>query len=370
MKIIFVASLGESFLNFRRELISDFVHKGFEVICISPNCQQEVVDGIESIGARFIGIDFARGGLNPFPDAIYFIKLYKTFFHEKPDYVFAYTIKPIIWSGIAAALSRVKNFTALVTGLGYSFQSGGIKRNMLKFLVKNLYKLALSSANKVIFQNNDNKNYFISQNIVDSHKAFVVNGSGVDLSHFDKYNLPNGFHFLMVARLLFEKGVREYVEASTKVKALYPQASFSILGGLDPSPDGLSLDTFNRLNSEMSVTYLGTTNDVRSYIRECSIFVLPSYHEGLPRSTLEALAVGRPILTTDVPGCRETVVEGNNGWLVEKANAAQLADKMIWFIENKEKLQAMCDNSRRLAVDKFDVIKVNRDIFSIMDIER
>ena len=175
---------------------------------------------------------------------------------------------------------------------------------------------------------------------------------------------------MLIARLLGDKGIREYIKAANIVKQKYPDAIFQLVGPEDPSPDGISLQELAQLNNQKAVEYLGATNDVRPYIEGCSIFVLPSYHEGLPRTVLEAMATGRPVLTTDVPGCRETVVNGKNGWLVEKANVEQLAEKMIWFIENPNEWRRMAEDSRVMVEDKFDVHKVNKELISIMELDK
>jgi glycosyltransferase involved in cell wall biosynthesis len=160
------------------------------------------------------------------------------------------------------------------------------------------------------------------------------------------------------------------VEAANIIKQQYPQAVFQLVGPEDPSPDGISLEELTKLNHNNSVDYLGATSDVRSFIEDCSIFVLPSYHEGLPRTVLEAMSMGRPILTTNVPGCRETVINGENGWLVEKANVEELAEKMLWFIEEQQEWQRMAQASRAMVEDKFDVHIVNTELINIMGLSK
>jgi glycosyltransferase involved in cell wall biosynthesis len=229
-----------------------------------------------------------------------------------------------------------------------------------------LYKAALKRADKVIFQNPDNKQVFIDLGIVPKEKAIVVNGSGVDVSYFDIKPLPDSPRFLLIARLLGDKGIREYIQAAKLVKKTYRNAVFQLVGPEDPSPNGISIEELESLNDTNAVEYLGSTDDVRPFIENCSVFVLPSYHEGLPRTVLEAMATGRPTLTTDVPGCRETVINGENGWLVEKGNVEQLANKMIWFIENQKEWQRMANASRAMAESKFDVHAVNAELLKIM----
>jgi glycosyltransferase involved in cell wall biosynthesis len=237
---------------------------------------------------------------------------------------------------------------------------------LLLKLVVVLYKVILKNAHKVIFQNPDNRQVFIDLGIVPKEKTVVINGSGVDVTYFDIKPLPDSPRFLLIARLLGDKGIREYVKAAKLVKQKYKSAVFQLVGPGDPSPDGISIEELERLNESNAVEYLGATKDVRPFIENCSVFVLPSYHEGLPRTVLEAMATGRPILTTDVPGCRETVINGENGWLVEKGNVEQLAEKITWFIENQREWQRMANASRVMAEGKFDVHAVNAELIKTM----
>ena len=193
-----------------------------------------------------------------------------------------------------------------------------------------------------------------------------MNGSGVDLSSFTKNPLSQDNSFLLIARLLGDKGIREYALAAKIIKKKYPSAVFNLVGPEDPSPDGIPLKEVLAWHDSGIINYHGGANDVRPYIEKANIFVLPSYHEGMPRTVLEAMAMGRPILTTNVPGCKETVINGKNGWLVEKANADALAQRMIWCIENQGEWQRMGDKSHEMAVEKFDVHKVNQELLKIM----
>lgn len=327
------------------------------------------INALKALGANYTDYPVSRSGLNPREDFKTYKALCSIFKVQQPTVILAYTIKPIIWGAFAARCVPNCRFYALVTGLGFAFQKGNFKKNLLMKLVIFLYKTALKRADKVIFQNPDNQKVFIDLGIVPEHKTAIVNGSGVDITYFDVKPLSSSPTFLLIARLLGDKGIREYVAAANFVKQHYPDAVFQLVGPEDPSPDGISLQELAQLNNQKAVEYLGATNDVRPYIEGCSIFVLPSYHEGLPRTVLEAMATGRPILTTDVPGCRETVINGKNGWLVEKANIEQLAEKMIWFIENPKEWQRMANASRVMVEDKFDVHKVNKELMSIMDLD-
>ncbi|MFT4850998.1 MAG: glycosyltransferase involved in cell wall biosynthesis [Sediminicola sp.] len=370
MNIIVIGTLPSSLYNFRGQLLQCLKSVGAEVKALASGASTTDINAVEELGAEYINYPVSRSGLNPKEDFKTFKALRGIFKKQQPDVILAYTIKPIIWGAFAARSVPNCRFYALVTGLGFAFQKGNWKKNLLMKLVIFLYKTALKRADKVIFQNPDNRQVFIDLGIVPEHKTAVVNGSGVDITHFEVKPLPTKPMFLLIARLLGDKGIREYVKAANIVKQKYPEAVFQLVGPEDPSPDGISLDELSRLNYNNSVDYLGGTNDVRPYIEACSIFVLPSYHEGLPRTVLEAMATGRPILTTDVPGCRETVINGQNGWLVEKANVEQLAERMIWFIENQGEWQRMGDASHPIATEKFDVHKVNQVLLKIMGVDK
>lgn len=366
MKIFIVGAYPSSLVNFRGEMIKSISKICESTFALSSLATEDEINSIRALGCSYLSYYVNRNGINPVSDLCTFVSLATKFFNNKPDLIFSYTIKPIIWGGFAARLANVSSFYAMITGLGYAFQKGGVAKNLLNTLVKFLYRSALKKSKGVIFQNRDNMQVFIDEGIVPQEKCFLVNGSGVDLSHYQVSSLAPKPHFLLIARLLGDKGIREYAEAAKTVKQRYPEAVFELVGPEDPSPDGIKLDEVNKWVSSGAIEYSGATTDVRPYIENCSIYVLPSYHEGMPRTVLEAMAMGRPILTTDVPGCRETVVNGENGWLVEKANVEQLAERMIWFIENQEQWSVMGNKSHTMANEKFDVHKVNAEILKIM----
>ncbi|QUI69748.1 glycosyltransferase family 4 protein [Pseudoalteromonas sp. M8] len=366
--IMLIGALPRSIVNFRGELVRSLVNSNFKVTGLANGSSTLEEKEIKKLGIDYIDYPVSRNGLNPIQDLNTFLFFRRTFQAENPNIILAYTIKPIIWGAFATRYIPNCRFYALVTGLGFAFQKGSWKKNLLMKLVVFLYKVALKRSSKVIFQNPDNKRVFVELGIVPENKTVVVNGSGVDITHFDVKPLPRLPKFLLIARLLGDKGIREYIEAARIVKEKYSMAEFQLVGPVDPSPDGISLKELECLNGNSAVKYLGETDDVRPYIESCSIFVLPSYHEGLPRTVLEAMATGRPILTTDVPGCRETVTNGENGWLVKKGDAEQLAEKMIWFIENQSEWQRMANASRAMVEDKFDVHKVNTELLKIMEL--
>ncbi|UKA06992.1 glycosyltransferase family 4 protein [Photobacterium damselae subsp. damselae] len=364
--IVLIGALPSSLYNFRGNLIESVSGKGYKITAMASGANRSEISRIRSMVNIYIDYSVSRNGLNPILDMRTLVSFIYHFRHLTPNTVLAYTIKPIIWGGLAAKFTNIPSFYAMVTGLGYAFQKGGVAKNLLNALVKFLYRSALKKSKGVIFQNRDNMQVFIDEGIVPQDKCFLVNGSGVDLSHYQVSPLVSKPHFLLIARLLGDKGIREYAKAAEIVKQQYPEAIFELVGPEDPSPDGIKLDEVNKWVSSGAIEYSGATTDVRPFIEKCSIYVLPSYHEGMPRTVLEAMAMGRPILTTDVPGCRETVVNGENGWLVEKANVEQLAERMVWFIENQNQWSVMGKKSHTMANEKFDVHKVNADILKIM----
>ena len=370
MKIIIIGGLSDSLINFRGDLIKKLIESSNEVIGMADYAEPQLIKRIESLGCKFKPFPIKRNGLNPFVDIKSLIALYKTFRDEKPDVIISYTIKPVVWGGIAARLYGKAKFYGLITGLGFAFQRGGFKRNFLGSVVKGLYRFALRGATGVIFQNPDNQQVFIDEGIFGEGLTHRVYGSGVNVSRYECSKLaPGAPVFLTIARLLGEKGLREYAAAADIVKQQHPNVTFQLVGPEDQSLDAIQLSEINTWVESGAIVYSGGTDDVRPFIAKCHVFVLASYHEGMPRTVLEAMSIGRPILTTNVEGCRETVVEGVNGYLVPKKDAHALANRMIWFIENSEQWQEMGKASRKMAEDKFDVHKVNDDLLRIMKLK-
>ena len=364
-KVLVVGVVPKSLLNFRGELIGAIKAQKKSVLTVSAPLSETEAQNFKARSLDHCAVSFQRNGLNPWVDLKSCWALYRLYKKEQPEKVLAYTIKPVIWGGIAARLAKVP-FYALVTGLGFAFQGESFKRRLLTKLVTFLYKVGLSGSRKVIFQNEDNRRLFVERGIVPVEKTEVVNGSGVDISRFGLTILPGfekGVQFLCIARLLGEKGLREYAQAAELVKSKYPTAGFVLVGPEDTSPDGISI---SEVGLWQSVDYRGSTQDVRPFIEQAHVYVLPSYHEGLPRSTIEAMAMGRAVITTDAVGCKETVENGVNGFKVPVADAQALAEKMIWFIEHPENIELMGLASRKMAEEMFNVHKVNARMLEIM----
>lgn len=363
-KLIIVAPGAETLVNFRENLIKEIKKKNYKIKTISQVPSKQYSTLLKKKKIENISLNFKNNSFNILQDIISFIKLYKIIKKEKPEIILAYSIKPIIWCGIITNIYK-NNFYALITGLGYSFQGTSIKRKILKKFVIFLYKIALKKSKAVIFQNKDNLNYFINHRIIPKFKSNLVNGSGVDTLKFKLKKFPKKkIKFLCVSRILHEKGLREYASAAKIVKKKYPHVQFDLLGAIDTSNDAISLKEVKSWSNY--INYISPKIDVRPFIKNTHIFILPSYHEGIPKSTLEAMAMGRPILTTNAVGCKETVKNYFNGFKVPVRSVDKLVEKIIWFIKNPKQVQKMGIHSRRLALDKFNVKKINLKILKIM----
>lgn len=328
---------------------------------------------LETMGYSVHSIPLSRVGMNPISDLLALIHLWQLMRHVRPDWVLSYTVKPVVYGLLAARMARVPRRYALITGLGYAFQGqdeGNNKRKFIRSLVQGLYGLALRGAHKVFFQNPDDQKLFKDLGLLGpATPSLTVNGSGVDVSQFQVEPFPQQINFLLIARLLGDKGVREYAQAARQVRDLYPQVTFSLVGWIDDNPDAITQVELDAWITEGAVRYLGRLTDVRPALAACSVYVLPSYREGTPRTVLEAMAMGRPVITTDAPGCRETVIEGVNGLLVPVKNALEIAHAMILFIESPDKIIQMGKASRELAEHKYDVHKVNAFMLQEMGVE-
>jgi glycosyltransferase involved in cell wall biosynthesis len=260
----------------------------------------------------------------------------------------------------------------MVTGLGYVFMGNSPKQRLIRPLVSFLYRKALAANSKVFFLNSDDRRLFGRLGIADQPgKSVLINGEGIDIHHFSEQRIePAPPKFLMIARLIRDKGIREYAEAARLLGKRHPQALFRLLGPPDVNPTAVPLSQIQAWHGEGRIEYLGETRDVRPYLADANVFVLPSYREGLPVTIMEAMASGRPVVTTNAPGCRETVVDGDNGFLVPVGNAEALAEAMERFALQPELIKRMGRRSREIAEEKYDVHKVNATIMKSMALEQ
>jgi len=368
MKFVLVSPKNRTVYNFRGDLIKEIKKRGYEVIVTGPNL--EGIENIRELGARFEEIPLDKSGINIVKDMKYMYKLLKFLKKEQPEVTLAYTIKPVIYGSIAAKIVKVKNINSMITGVGYVFTANNIKAKTMRFFVSMLYKISFFFSDTVIFQNKDDQEEFVHRKLLNKNKSKLVNGSGVNMNNFTPKDYPKQLTFFMLSRILKNKGVREYLTAAKKVKNKHPHVKFILLGALENMQDSLSMDDLTPYIDEGIIEYFGETNDVTKYYEKSSVFVLPSYREGTPRTVLEAMAMARPIITTDAPGCRETVESGENGFTIPIKNCEELEKKMNWFIENHHLIPKMGEKSYELCKRKFDVKKVNESMISHLSLSK
>jgi glycosyltransferase involved in cell wall biosynthesis len=369
VRIVVVGPLAASLLAFRGELLRTMAREGHHVLGVAPEDDPRVRQALAAMGVAFDTVPMRRAGLNPIRDSVTTIALMRAFRAHRAELVLAYAAKPVVYGLLAARIAGVPRRAAMITGMGSALAGGGsIASRALARVVETLYRVALRTAHIVIFQNPDDEALFRRRGLVGRRQVIArVNGSGVDLDRFAVAPpAPPPLTFLMIARLIREKGVHEFVEAARLVRAQHPEARFQLLGPFDDKATGIDASRLEAWRSEGSVDYLGATDDVRPYLRAAHVCVLPSYHEGTPRSILEAMAMGRAVITTDAPGCRETVREGRNGMLVPVRDSAGLAAAMRRFIDEPELSLRMGREGRTLAEERFDVHAVNAAIIETL----
>lgn len=369
-RIAIISNYADSLVNFRGHLIQALVEKGLTVFALAPDYSEKQRSAVAALGAEPIDYSLSRSGMNPIQDSLDTLKLIQLLRRLRPDATLGYFIKPVIYGTFAAWVARVPRRFVMVEGLGFVFTETGAelstKRKILRSVVARMYAFALARAEKAIFLNPDDIEEFVSKGVVEKGKTHCLGGIGVDLKEWPEAPpVLEPVTFLLVARLLREKGVLDYIEAARAVKSRYPQARFVLLGDLDPNPGSLTREQARSWVEEGLIEWPGYA-PVQPWLAQTSVFVLPSYREGVPRSTQEALAMGRAVITTDVPGCRETVVSGQNGFLVPVRDPVALSQAMIQFIEQPALITEMGSRSRALAEARFDVHKVNADLLSIM----
>ncbi len=374
MKFLLIAGFPDSLLQFRGPLIDALLAADLQVHVAAPDLPADdaMRRRLEARGLVVHDIPLRRTGMNPMSDLKCMLYLWRLMRRIRPQFVLGYTIKPVIYGSLAAWLARVPRRFALITGLGYAFQGrdedAGARR-LLRSLVQGLYGLGLRRVRKVFFQNPDDEALFRKLAILrPGARACVVNGSGVDVAEHRPAALPAAPHFLLIARLLGDKGVREYAQAAARIRLRRPDVIFSLAGWIDENPDAIAPAELEAWTSQGTLNYWGRLSDVRPAIAACSVYVLPSYREGTPRTALEAMAMGRAVITTDAPGCRETVVDGVNGYLVPVRSVDALAAAMQRFLDDPQLARDMGARSREIAESKYDVHKVNAIMLREMNI--
>ena len=369
-----IANGAYSIANFRGPLIRAMVGQGLQVYALAPDYDESTRRAVAGCGAIPVDISLERAGMRPVRDLVDGWRLYRLLRRLKPDLTFAYFIKPVIYGSIAARLAGVKRRYALVAGLGYVYAAAGrltVRQRLLRGLVSRLYKAGFRACDRVFFQNDEDVAHFVDGGMIEPSKVRRLNGTGVDLDHFGpEPAVTEPVRFLLMARLLRAKGIEDYVAAARIVRSRGADCEFLLLGDFDPNPDGLDRATVEAWQREGIVTYPGHIDDVRAWIARSSVYVLPSrYREGVPRSSQEAMAMARPVVTTDNVGCRDTVVDGVSGFLVPIGDVDALAAAMMRFVEDRSLIERMGRESRRLAEQRFDVHAINREILRTMGID-
>lgn len=370
MKLLVLASYAPSLVRFRGWLLKTLVRSGHEVDTAAPAIDAGTLLELQTMGVTAHELPMQRTGAGILADLTYMIRLRKLMRRVAPDFVLTYTIKPNIWGAFAAASLGVPS-AAMVTGLGYAFSTASgapLRTRLVQALARRLYRAATDRNGYVIFQNPDDRDDFLGAGCLrDQSKIIMVNGSGVDLAAFPYEPIRTAAPtFLLIARLLGAKGIREFVQAARRVREVEPRARFIVVGWLDDNPDSIGKQELADWIEDGVIEFVGKLEDVRPAIAECSVYVLPSYREGTPRTVLEAMSMGRPIITTDAPGCRETVIEGENGFLVPPRSVDALVEAMQKFIDDPGLAARMGRRSREIAEEKYDVHKVNAVIIEAL----
>ncbi len=368
-KIFIFSSVSESLILFRKELIEELNIKGFSIYAISPNLNQNnfYTKSLCKMNVKLINIPLIGAKISPIRDILIVLILLFHFVWHRPKYILSYNLKPIVFGNLLAYLLNIKNRFIIVTGVGYFFLDEN-KDKLISKLVKFFYSLSLKASSKIFFQNSDDKKLFIKLFKIPDEKTILINGSGVNLDFYKESALPDKINFLLIARLIKSKGIIEYLEAARTIKNKYPEVEFHLVGFYENNIDKIDKEKISKMVSSNIVKFHGKTDDVRPFINACSTYVLPSYREGTPRTVLEAMSIGRPIITTNVPGCKETVIDNFNGYLIEPQSVRSLVDSINKVLKlDRKSLIMMAKNSRKLAEEKYDVHKVNSIIIQNLE---
>ena len=369
MKIIVFGNYPEWLINFRGSLMQEMVRQGDEVIACAPHADSRIISRLSDIGVSYRNIPVCRDGFYFTKDVATIYQFFRLLKEEKPDMVFLYTIKPIIFGTISARFAKIQKISSMIEGLGYVFTGNGNLRKIRKSVVMSLYKAVLCLNFRIFFLNPDDRMFFIQKRLCTRRKSVLLNGTGVNLQHY--FPCPSAgttsVSFILAARLLKEKGVYEYARAAESIKRHYPDAVFYLAGWIDDMPSAIDEKDLESWIRSGVIHYLGYCSDIRNALAKSSVFVLPSYYrEGLPRTIQEAMAMAKPVITTDMPGCRETVQDGMNGFIIPCRDVGQLIDRMERFLENKSLISSMGWNGRKLAEQKYDEKKINQKIIATL----
>ncbi|WP_296643654.1 glycosyltransferase family 4 protein [Roseinatronobacter sp.] len=346
MHLLLTVNSNWNILNFRRPLVAALLSQGHRITVLAP--MDDAVPELQKLGVRVVPLVMDMKGLNPLRDSAFMLRLYRHFLRERPDLILSWTIKNNIFGAFAARAVGVP-FLPNVSGLGTAFLSGGA----LQRVAEMLYRLSFARLGTVFFQNTEDAALFVERGLVHERQVYCLPGSGIDLTHFTPAPLPEGPPgFLMIARLLRDKGVLEYVAAARDIRARYPDVTFRLLGAAgSQNRSAISADEVVKWQAEGVIDYLGTTDDVRPYIAQSQCIVLPSYREGAPRTLIEGAAMGRGAIATDVAGCRDVVVSGVTGLLCAPRSAEALAEQFVRFLNMPLDMRAAMGRAARARME-------------------
>ena len=365
MKILLVSNTDWYLYRFRSSLANFLRMQGCEVVFVSP--PGRFVPDIQGQGFRWIAWHVGRQSVNPFIELKSILRLTRIFFLEKPSLIHLHTIKPVIYGSFAARLTRVPIVVHSITGRGYVFLGKDIKARLLRTIVIRIYRFALNSrSSKTIFENETDRNYFLDENLVTSKRSFIIEGVGVDTDYYSPYPEPDGMPIVVLAgRMLWDKGVGTFVDAArllrTKVSARFVLVGEPDLG----NPASIDVNILKQWVNEGAVEWWGWQADMRSVFASCHVVVLPSLGEGIPTILLEAAATGRPIVATDVPGCRDVVIDSSTGLLVPEQDPSALATALEKLIINPKMRKTMGLAGREYIVQRFDASRINHKTYKI-----
>ncbi|MBR3383477.1 MAG: sugar transferase [Clostridia bacterium] len=366
-RVVILCSHTPSLIWFRADMIKAFIARGCEVVACGNEPEEKWRERFAELGAQYRRIFVKRNGANPFADVKTYRSVKRTLHELKPDKLFTFQAKTVIYGGLAARRLKIKEVYPLIAGAGSIFMRKDLKTRCIRALMKAEYRAALRGSRAVFFQNGSDVELFRSGGMISGLNVVMLHGSGVNTKRFTVTPLPDGASFLCTARLIRDKGVMEYLEASKLILERIPGARCMLVGPFDTNPSALKPGDIEPY-IKAGVEYFGFKEDVRPYLAQCSVFVLPSYREGTPKTVLEAMACGRAVITTDAPGCRETVKDGVNGLLVPVKDVKALAEAMERLAADPAAAAEMGAKGRILAEEIFDVDKVNDIICGAMGI--
>ena len=368
MRIAVLSSHTPSLFWFRIDMMQSFISRGHEVYALGNEAEDDWQKRFSEKGIIYRQINVQRNGTNPLKDLKSISSIKRVLAKIMPDKIFTYQAKTIIYGTIAANKLGITEVYPLIAGMGSLFLNDTAKTKLIRKILLTEYRYSMRKCHTVFFQNTDDEKAFRKAKVINKHSIVLLNGSGVNLEWFALQPMPEKFGFLCISRLIRDKGVYEYLEACEIIKRNNPKVRCMLVGPYDSNPTSLKPEELQRFIDKGIIEYFGEQTDVVPYLAQCSVYVLPSYREGTPKTVLEAMACGRATITTDAPGCRETVDHNVNGLLIPIKNVKKLAEAMQFMIDNPEATRKMGTEGRKKAEELFDVNKVNNTICQTMGI--